>query len=141
MRLIAVAMGEPTSNTRNSEVSSLLDYGYNMFQSNVYVTKDKVINNVKVDKGVEEYVNIVPMNDVISINKKGTNIGNITYEFNIKNVKAPIKKGEKVGTVTIKEDGNVISTEDVTVEKSINKAGLFTVYIRHLKDILSINLN
>lgn len=141
MRLIAVAMGEPTSNTRNSEVSSLLDYGYNMFQSNVYVTKDKVINNVKVDKGIDEYVNIVPMNDVININKKGTKIGNITYDFDLKNVKAPIKKGEKVGTVTIKEDGNIITTEDVTVEKSVDKAGLFTIYIRHIKDILSINLN
>ena len=140
MRLIAVAMGEPTSNTRNSEVSALLDYGYNMYQSNVYVSKDKVLDKIKVDKGVEEYVNIVPMNDVESINKKGTKIGNITYEFDLKNVKAPIKKGEKVGTVTIKEDGNIISTEDVTVEKSIDKAGLFTVYIRHLKDILSINL-
>lgn len=140
MRLIAVAMGEPTSNTRNSEVSSLLDYGYNMFQSNVYVTKDKVINNVKVDKGIDEYVNIVPMNDVININKKGTKIGNITYDFDLKNVKAPIKKGEKVGTVTIKEDGNTITTEDVTVEKSVDKAGLFTIYIRHIKDILSINL-
>ena len=32
MRLIAVVMGEPTSNIRNSEVSSLLDYGYNLYQ-------------------------------------------------------------------------------------------------------------
>ena len=29
MRLIAVVMGEPTSTIRNSEVSALLDYGYN----------------------------------------------------------------------------------------------------------------
>ena len=32
MRLIAVVMGEPTSTIRNSEVSALLDYGYNLYQ-------------------------------------------------------------------------------------------------------------
>ena len=140
MRLIAVAMGEPTSNTRNSEVSNLLDYGYNMYQSEVYVTKDKVLERVKVEKGIEEYVNIIPIEDVTTVNKKGHKMGNITYDLDVKNIKAPINKGEIVGTLTIKENENVVDKVNVTVDKSIKKAGLLTMYKRCIKDMLSLSL-
>ena len=140
MRLIAVAMGEPTSNTRNSEVSNLLDYGYNMYQSDVYVTKDKVLERVKVEKGIEEYVNIIPIEDVTTVNKKGHKMGNITYDLDVKNIKAPINKGEIVGTLTIKENENIVDKVNVTVDKSIKKAGLLTMYKRCIKDMLSLSL-
>ena len=48
MRLIAVVMGEPTSTIRNSEVSALLDYGYNLYQKHTYITKEEIIDNVKI---------------------------------------------------------------------------------------------
>ena len=140
MRLIAVAMGEPTSNTRNSEVSNLLDYGYNMYQSEVYVTKDKVLERVKVEKGIEEYVNIIPIEDVTTVNKKGHKMGNITYDLDVKNIKAPINKGDIVGTLTIKENENIVDKVNVTVDKSIKKAGLLTMYKRCIKDMLSLSL-
>ena len=140
MRLIAVAMGEPTSNTRNSEVSNLLDYGYNMYQSEVYVTKDKVLERVKVEKGIEEYVNIITIEDVTTVNKKGHKMGNITYDLDVKNIKAPINKGDIVGTLTIKEDENIVDKVNVTVDKSIKKAGLLTMYKRCIKDMLSLSL-
>lgn len=140
MRLIAVAMGEPTSNTRNSEVSNLLDYGYNMYQSEIYVTKDKVLERVKVEKGIEEYVNIIPIEDVTTVNKKGHKMGNITYDLDVKNIKAPINKGDIVGTLTIKENENIVDKVNVTVDKSIKKAGLLTMYKRCIKDMLSLSL-
>ena len=140
MRLIAVAMGEPTSNTRNSEVSNLLDYGYNMYQSEIYVTKDKVLERVKVEKGIEEYVNIIPIEDVTTVNKKGHKMGNITYDLDVKNIKAPINKGDIVGTLTIKENENIVDKVNVTVDKSIKKAGLLTMYKRCIKDMLRLSL-
>ena len=140
MRLIAVAMGEPTSNTRNSEVSNLLDYGYNMYQSEVYVTKDKVLERVKVEKGIEEYVNIITIEDVTTVNKKGHKMGNIAYDLDVKNIKAPINKGDIVGTLTIKENENIVDKVNVTVDKSIKKAGLLTMYKRCIKDMLSLSL-
>ena len=76
-------MGEPTSNTRNSEVSKLLDYGYNMYQSKVYVSKEKVLDKVKIENGVEEYGNVVTLEDIITINKKGEKNKNITYDFDL----------------------------------------------------------
>ena len=141
MRLIAVVMGEPTSTIRNSEVSALLDYGYNLYQKHTYITKEEIIDNVKVDKGKKDKANIVVMDDVVRINKKGYKVGEVSYELNLNKLKAPINKGEKVGTLIIKEDGKKVSIADVTVEENIEKANHFVLYLRYIKEILSGNYN
>ena len=141
MRLIAVVMGEPTSTIRNSEVSALLDYGYNLYQKHTYITKEEIIDNVKVDKGKKDKANIVVMDDVVRINKKGYKVGEVSYELNLNKLKAPINKGEKVGTLIIKEDGKKVSIADVTVEENIEKANYFVLYLRYIKGILSGNYN
>ena len=140
MRLIAVVMGEPSSNIRNSEMSTLLDYGYNLWQREVYITSDEIIDTVPVEKGVKEKVNIVVIDDVSTVNKKGHKMGEITYELDVKNIKAPIKRGEVVGNLIIKEDGKKIGKVDVTVDKSIDKAGIFTIYFRYLKDVVGFKI-
>lgn len=140
MRLIAVVMGEPTSSIRNSEVSALLDYGYNLYQKDTYITTEEIIDTVPVEKGKEEFANIVVLNDVGTINKKGHKMGEITYELDLKKMKAPVKKGDIVGNLTIKEDGKVVNNVDVTVDKSVDKAGLFTIYFRYLRDIAGFKI-
>lgn len=140
MRLIAVVMGEPTSSIRNSEVSALLDYGYNLYQKEVYITTEEIIDTVPVEKGKEEFTNIVVLKDVATINKKGHKMGEVTYDLNLKKIKAPVKNGDIVGNLTIKEDGKIVNTVDVTVDKSIEKAGLFTIYFRYIRDIVGFNI-
>ena len=140
MRLIAVVMGEPTSNIRNSEVSALLDYGYNLYQKDTYITTEEIIDTIPIEKGKEEFVNIVVLNDVGTINKKGHKMGEITYELDLKKIKAPVKKGDIVGNLTIKEDGKVVNNVDVTVDKKVDKAGLFTIYFRYLRDIAGFKI-
>ena len=140
MRIIAVVMGEETSNIRNQEVSVLLDYGYNLWEREIYVTKEEVIETVPVEKGKKEFANIVVLEDVSTVNKKGHKMGEISYELDVKNLKAPINRGEVIGKLTIKEDGKIISNVDVTIDKSVEKAGIFTIYFRYLKDILSFKI-
>lgn len=140
MRLIAVAMGEPTSNIRNAEISAMLDYGFNLYQNETYVSNDKILGRIEVELGEDKFANIIASKEVSSITKKGHKMGDITYDLSVKKIKAPINKGDKVGTLTIKEDGNVVTTVDVTTDRSIKKAGLFRIYYRYLKDILSFNI-
>lgn len=140
MRLIAVVMGEPTSSIRNSEVSALLDYGYNLYQKEIYITTEEIIDTVPVEKGKEEFTNIVVLKDVGTINKKGHKMGEVTYDLNINKIKAPVEKGDIVGSLTIKEDGKIVNTVDVTVDKSIEKAGFFTIYFRYIRDIVGFNI-
>lgn len=139
MRVIAVVMGEPTSNVRNDEVSNLIDYGYNLYQREIYLTKEEVLDTVPIEKGNDKTVNIVTIEDASIINKKGHKIGEITYELDIKNIKAPIKKGEVVGSVIIREDGKEIIKTNVTVNETVEKASFITLFLRHLNEILSFN--
>ena len=139
MRVIAVVVGEPTSNVRNDEVSNLIDYGYNLYQREIYLTKEEVLDTVPIEKGNDKTVNIVTIEDASIINKKGHKIGEITYELDIKNIKAPIKKGEVVGSVIIKEDGKEIIKTNVTVNETVEKASFITLFLRNLNEILSFN--
>lgn len=136
MRLIAVVMGEPTSQDRNSDVSALLDYGYNMYQKEVYITTSEILDTAKVELGLTD-ANIVPINDVTAVNKKGHKMGEITYDLKLDKLKAPINKGKVIGKLTINEDGMLVNTVDVTVETSIDKASMFTMYFRNLKSMIN----
>ncbi len=140
MRLIAVVMGEPTSGIRNNEVSALLDYGYNLYQKETFITTDEILDIKEIEKGKEEKVNIIVKNDVTTVNKKGYKVGELTYKLDINRLVAPINKGDTVGKLTIKEDGKTINVVDVTIDKSIEKASLFTIYFRYLKDIVKGNI-
>lgn len=140
MRIIAVIMGEPSSNIRNSEMSTLLDYAYNLYEKNTYITTDEILDTVEIEKGKETKVNIVPTEDVSVINKKGHKMGEISYEVSLNKITSPVKKGDIVGKLVIKEDNVVVANTNVTVEKNVDKAGLFTLYFRYLKDIISLNI-
>lgn len=141
MRLIAVAMNEPDSKTRNAEVTSMLDYGFSRYYSeNVLTTKTK-IGKIEVEKGKEKYATVVPKENVSIVNEKSSKKKKVTYEVKLDKVKAPIKKGDKVGTLIIKENGKKTSKVEVTIKESIEKANFFELYIRYIKDMLAGEVN
>lgn len=134
-RFLAVAMGEPDSKTRNQEISEMLDYAFAQYEVEIMLDKDSVIKTIEVEKGRNKFVDLVPLNEVSFLNKKGTNKKNATYEISIDKVKAPIKEGDIVGNLKIKEDENVIREVPITVRESVEKCNLFELYFRHLTDI------
>ncbi len=137
MRIIAVVMGEPDSKTRNKEVSEMLDYSFAQYKIDNLLTGSSSLGKYEVDKGSQKYVTVVPKGDVTVLRKKGEKSGNATYDVKLNNLKAPIKKGETVGQLKIKEDGKVIRTIDLTVEKDIKKANLGELFLRYMKDIFT----
>ena len=134
-RFLAVAMGEPDSKTRNQEISEMLDYAFAQYEVEIMLDKDSVIRTIEVEKGKNKFVDLVPLNEVSFLNKKGANKKNATYEISIDKVKAPVKKGDIVGNLKIKEDENVIREVPITVRESVEKCNLFELYFRHLTDI------
>lgn len=134
-RFIAVAMGELDSKTRNQEISEMLDYAFAQYEVEIMLDKDSVIKTIEVEKGRNKFVDLVPLNEVSFLNKKGTNKKNATYEISIDKVKAPVKEGDIVGNLKIKEDENVIREVPITVRESVEKCNLFELYFRHLTDI------
>ncbi len=136
LRLITVVMGEPSSAIRNSETTSMLDYGFNTYKIDKVLTKDKVLSKEKVSLGKTKEVEVVPSKDINILNKKTNKKRNITYKVNIDKIKAPVKIGDKVGSIKILEDNKTIMTIDATVNKNIDKANIFITYFRDLLDIV-----
>lgn len=137
MRLITVVMGEPDSSTRNTETMKLLDYGFEQYELETMLTKNSVIGKAKISKSVKEKVDIVPLNDVTLLHKKGEKKKNSSYELKLDEIKVPVKKGDRVGTLNILEDNNIVRKIPVSVKEDIKKANIFELYIRYLGDIVS----
>lgn len=140
MRLVAVAMNEPDSKTRNAEVTSMLDYGFAQYSTETVLSTDSILDKVLVDKGKKEYVEIVPTENITFLNKKTENAKNATYEIKIDNLKAPLKKGDIVGTLIVKFEDNYKREVNITVKEDIDKCNIFELFIRYLCDILSGNI-
>lgn len=140
MRIIAVAMGEPDSKTRNAEITSMLDYAFAQYEIETVLSTDSVLGKRKVEKGKDEYVTIVPTKNINLLYKKTDDRKNVTYDVKIDSLKAPIKKGDIVGKVEIKDGNNILNTIDVTVNNDVKKANVFELYLRNLKNIFNGNI-
>lgn len=137
MRLIAVVMGEETSQLRNSEVTSMMDYGYAQYSLEILLDTDSILGKVEVDKGKNRYVEVVPKENITFLNKKVANKKNATYKVKIKNVKAPVKVGDEVGTIYVYEEDDVIRKVPITVKDNVYKIGIVGLFLRNLSDIIA----
>ena len=137
MRIITVVMGEPDSKTRNAEVTSVFDYVYAQYGLDKIVDTNTVLKNVRILNGKNDNVGIVALESVNDLYKKSDGKRNTTYDLDIKDIIAPIKKGDVVGKLLLKEDGNVIRTIDLTVKEDVKKANIFELYFRYLKKYLA----
>lgn len=141
MRLITVVMNEEDSSKRSSDTTNMLDYGYNNYIVRNIVDQNTSIDTKEVELGKERTVDIVASDTITLLNKKTDKVRNVTYKANIDKIIAPIKKGNKVGTIDILEDGKIISTIDATVSKDVDKVNIFTAFLRNLKKAWQANIN
>ena len=140
MRLITVVMKEENTSKRSADTTKMLDYGFNIYMVQTILDEKTTIEKKKVELGKTLTTEIVPKENITILNKKSDEQKNITYKTNINKIIAPVKKGDKVGTIDIIEDNNIISTIDATVKEDIAKANILTIYLRNLKEIISGNL-
>lgn len=135
MRLITVVMNEPSTQIRNGETSSMLDYGFNMYSVNKILDTDTSLQKSKVELGNDLEVEIVPTEEVKILNNKNSDERNVTYELELNTIKAPVKKGDIVGKIKVYEDNKVINEINATVKYDIDKANVFKIYYRNLKNL------
>ena len=140
MRIIALVMGEEDSGVRNKEVTEMLDYAYAQYEIEEVLSKDSILDNVKVSKGKKQYVDIIPLESITYLNKKTDKKKTNTFELNVNNIDAPVKVGDKVGELIIKEDNNERRV-NVTVKEDVEKANIFIVFLRNIQQIITGNIN
>lgn len=140
MRLISTVMGSSDSKIRNSNTTKLLDYGYNSYEMQVEVEKGKTVSIKKMTKAKNENIKIVPINDASVLVERGNEKEALNYEIKLDKLKLPIKRGQKVGILKLKDGDKVISKVDLTVKKDVKKASIMELYKRTIKSIFAGNI-
>ncbi len=121
LSLIAVVLRAPTTKTRFSEAKKLLDYGFSTFEFKKLSNKDSVVQNVPVEKGTLNNVNLVFADDSGAVIKTGDS-QKIEQEIIInEKIIAPIKSGDILGKANFYIDGSKISEVDLIAENDIPK--------------------
>ena len=141
MRIIAVVMGEDTSKIRNQEVSEMLDYAFAQYKVINMLKNKSSLGKYRVENGKDEYVKVVPLEEATVVKKKSEKDGNLSYDIKLKALKAPLKIGDNVGTLTIKEDGNSVKTLNLTVDKNVERANFGNLFLRNVKDMVMGNIS
>ena len=141
MRVIATVMGEPSSQIRNNEVSSMLDYAFAQMGLKKLLSTNSVVEKIKLPKSKVDEIKIVPSEDVNILYKKIEGEITPTYEIQVNKIKLPIKKGDVVGTLYVKNENKTINEIDLTVLDDADKCNLFELYFKYLKNIISGNIS
>jgi serine-type D-Ala-D-Ala carboxypeptidase (penicillin-binding protein 5/6) len=131
MRVIAVVFGASTPKERNSEVTKMLDYAFNQYQTKPMFKKGDSLSQVKVSKGQESKVQAVADEPISILSKKGEKLDKVEQKVTLsKDLKAPIKKGDKVGTLVIKNKGKKVLESDLVAKRDVSEASWWQLYKR-----------
>lgn len=132
MTLLAVVMGAPDAKVRFKDAAALLDYGFG--KCNLYLDENrKNPDPVPIKGGVKAEVSCRYTGEFRYLDTEGKNLSQIEKKIvYMKNLQAPVKKGDIVGEAQYLLDGKVIGKTDIVAAKSVKKAGLWD-YIKHIR--------
>jgi D-alanyl-D-alanine carboxypeptidase (penicillin-binding protein 5/6) len=107
MRLIAVVMGAPSSNSRLDSSQALLNYGFRFYETRHLFSSGDEVSQSRVWKGGAEVVSIGVVDDVFITAPRGRDdvlAANTTIDTRLV---APIEPGTVVGTLEILYEDNL----------------------------------
>ncbi|MFC0271514.1 D-alanyl-D-alanine carboxypeptidase family protein [Metabacillus herbersteinensis] len=135
MRVIAVVFGASTPKDRNAQVTKMLDYAFSQYETHPLFERNHVVSKLNVSKGSEKQVNLVTSEPISVLTKKGEGVEDVTQEVVMKkDIKAPLKQGDELGTLILKKNDKVMVESPLVAEKEISDASWWTLFQRVMGD-------
>lgn len=130
---ISVVMKAPTSDIRTEETKTLLDYGFSTYETKKICSSNTILDQIAINKNVNDKLETRIENDVYSLVNKGQNIDTeqiITYN---EGLKSPIETNQVVGKVEIfnKATNEKIGESSIVANNSVEKSNL-TDYLKYV---------
>ncbi len=133
MELIAVILGGPNSKQRFADASALLNYGFANYKIEKCASEGDNFGTVNIEKGTTETVSAICEKDFSYLSSKSES-SEITNKIKLnKNVCAPVKKGDKIGSIIYFANGNKIGTVNLVSDTDVSKCGLLKTMNKLLK--------
>ena len=131
MRVIAVVFGAANPKERNAQVTQMLDYAFAKYQSRQVYKKNMPLAMLTIEKGQKKKVSLVTSEPVSLLSKKGEEKLNIRPKIILnKDVQAPVKKGEQLGTVQMLLGDKIVSETPLIASEDVKRATWFDLYKR-----------
>jgi serine-type D-Ala-D-Ala carboxypeptidase (penicillin-binding protein 5/6) len=133
MRVIAVVMGADTTKKRNADISQMLDYAFAQYSTEPIYKRFQPIDHLKMIRAHKEKIPVVTSDKVSILLKNGEKIEDmekiLSYDSNLQ---LPLKKGQKVGVLKLKVNGEIMSETALIVNEDVEKASLWKLMKRSM---------
>jgi serine-type D-Ala-D-Ala carboxypeptidase (penicillin-binding protein 5/6) len=133
MRVIAVVMGADTTKKRNADISQMLDYAFAQYSTEPIYKRFQPIDHLKMIRAQKEKIPVVTSDKVSILLKNGEKIEDmkkiLSYDSNLE---LPLKKGQRVGVLKLKVNGEIMSETPLIVNEDVDKASLWKLMKRSM---------
>lgn len=140
MRILAIVLGEKEGKVRNREVSDLLDYGFNNYEVITLKKKNDKVGSITLDKSIPKEIDITLEEDITIMVKKGENKKDYKSVVKLNNLKLPIKKGEVIGKLLIKDNNSILKEIVLKSNEDMKKQGFLSLMWSTVKSMLTGDL-
>ena len=124
MRLIAVVMGSESAKTRVEAARALLNYGFRFYETDKLYSANQVIKNERVWKGAADSVPLGTTRDIYLTLPRGQG-KNLKAAVKVDgNLIAPLKKGERRGTLEISLDNKHLLSQPLVLLQDVAAGGI-----------------
>ena len=124
-RLIAVVMGDTSENQRAVDAQALLNWGFRFYESHKLYEAGKPVATQKIWKGKADEVQLGVARPLLVGMPRGK-YSQLKPTMDVpKTLVAPIKKGQKIGTVKIALGKQVIASAPLVALDDVEEAGFF----------------
>ncbi len=135
-RLIAVGSGFETKNSRSKESTKLLTYGLTNFDLVNIANAGKPVHKIEVWLGRENTVDAYLNEDLYkTIKKAKKKLLKVSIKYDGP-IEAPIKKDQKIATLRVVYDQELIGEYDLLSSKEIKKVNFFTRLIKSINYLI-----
>ena len=125
MRLISVVMGTNSEQARAVESQKLITYGFRFYETYKAYQAAAPLTKVRVWMGASDELNLGPAEDlVLTIPRDSSDALKADMSVN-PDVTAPINKGQQLGTVTIRQDDQVLLQKPLVALNDVEEGGFF----------------
>lgn len=135
MRLVAVVLGTPNSQTRFNEARSMLEYGFANYQRTVIANKGDLLGeSLAVKGGSAEEVELMLGSGLSMLLRTGQR-SSLKLELNLpESAQAPIAAGDVLGTVNVLLEGQVVARLNCVAANDVPRPGFIEGLYRILNN-------
>lgn len=124
MRLISVVLGSNSTRSRKAETRALLNYGFRFYQTLSPLTPEVSLAQGRVWKGVTPMIDAGVLEPVLMTVARSNADPQLVTELD-EPLLAPIARGDRLGSVKIILDGEVVAEQPLQALTDIPEAGFF----------------